>query len=202
MLLLIPFQGVFGQSPTIWDEIYPELRHRNFDYPEKLDEELLAILYKIVREVGGKLHIHSDFRPGSRGNSSGENTVRQVTASKHALGIAVDFRLDDYTHQSRDERLFVYYRKTEMIEELFHKYDIFDEVGFGIYPYSWNPFWHIDVRGAKARWCRNKRKRYVGYEHCKGLIKNEINSLTTTPRILQHRLWGFDKDSEIQPWEI
>ena len=200
MIVLVFGWWVSAESNnSVWDRIYPEVRHRNFNYPEKLDKELLELLYKIVREVGGRLHIHSDFRPvnGGTGNKKGR-VLHKVINSKHAFGIAVDFRLDNYDHLSKEERLYVYYRRTEMMEELFRKYNVFDKVGFGIYPYSKNPFWHIDVRGQKARWCRGRRGNYLGYENCKDKMDVKTAPVRSTLRILQEPLWEFDKDSEIQ----
>ena len=179
----------------IWDEVYPEVRYRNFNYPKKMDAELLRLLYDVVREAGGRLVVHSDYRQKNKKNN------KNIIGSWHHVGKAVDFRLDDYTHLLREERLYVYYQKTQLIEDLLQAHEMHDKIGLGIYPYSVNPFWHIDTRGMKARWCRNEKKIYVGYEHCKKRVKESIKSFKATLRILQSHLWEFGKDSEIQPWE-
>ena len=181
-----PFSGV-------WEDIHPEVRRLHFEHPEKLDEEVLRLLHGIVREVGGRLIVHSDHRQA-------EDEARSVTInSMHTLGKAVDFRLDNYGGLSRLERLEIYYRKTLLIEDFLKKYDIFDRVGLGIYPYTWNPFWHIDTRGRKARWCQNREKSYVGYTSCKKELEREFKDVKPQPtlRILLPRRWGFDRDSEI-----
>ena len=178
VLVLSIVPGMASREPggiTVWDEIYPELRHRNFNYPEKLDEELLRVLYRIVREVGGRLNIHSDYRPERKGVSGNiGQAMSRIVNSQHKFGIAVDFRLDDYTNMSRQERLFVYHQKTQWIEVLLRKYEIYDKVGLGIYPFATNPFWHIDVRGVKARWCRDKNRQYKGYASCKKEMEKEL----------------------------
>ena len=162
---------------TIWDEVYPEVRHRNFNYPEKLNERLLRILHRIVREVGGKLKVHSDYRSPKKNLSKNMlQAMSQVVNSQHRFGLAVDFRLDDYTHLTRRERFAVYYQKTRWIEELLRKYEIYDKVGLGIYPFARNPFWHIDIRGRRARWCRNQRNEYEKYASCKKKMEEEFGS--------------------------
>ena len=192
----------FGNSEnSVWEETYPEIQYEDFKYPEKLDSELIRVLHGIVREVGGGLIVHSDYRPSKRENASKKESATRVINSYHKFGIAIDFRLDTYIDLSKKERLYVYYQKNKLLENFLKKHGLFENVGLGVYPFARKPFWHLDIRGRKARWCRNKRNRYVGYDDCKNMMEKKIALFKSTLRILNARLWAFGKDGKIQHWE-
>ena len=111
----------------------------------------------------GELIVHSDYRP-----SKGKNSIKEkeegtrVVNSYHKIGVAIDFRLDSYVDLSKKERMYVYYQKNQLLESFLQKHDLFEKVGLGVYPFAIKPFWHLDLRGSMARWCRNEKKQYVG----------------------------------------
>ena len=178
LFFLVCFWTVAGETEnpgrTVWDEIYPEIEYGDFRHPDKIKGDLLRIIHGIVREVGGGMIVHSDYRPQSKSTEAA--MLQRAINSHHGFGAAVDFRLDSYANLSREEILDVYYKKTQLIENFLQKHGLADKVGLGIYPFMAEPFWHVDVRDRRGRWCRNKKKRYVGYASCKREMKREIAS--------------------------
>ena len=113
------------------------------DYPTteehvgQVNPSLLILICKIATSYGKELAIHSGKR-----------------ISKHHYGNAVDFRLVGNNYKDRcivySEFLAVY----EHIVNFLRRESLYDYVGLGIYPDQNTPFFHLDLRGNKARWSR------------------------------------------------
>lgn len=108
-----------------------------FNYPDKLEPELLDALDIFRTMVNRRIFNHSDYRPGDSG--------------QHGLGKAVDIHIEGL----------------HVIDQYFlaEKSGLF--TGIGVYPYWNNPGIHLDIRTLSAgqagsRWLRNAAGIYVG----------------------------------------
>ena len=118
---------VTADNPWPYEAISPD----DFTHPDKLQPSILSLINQIVYYwdlPGSEFIVHSDFRHKSR----------------HPLGMAVDFRMSSYRNMSRGERLCRFWTDMGELDRILFLVDIFDEIGWGIYPRSTNPFFHID----------------------------------------------------------
>lgn len=106
-----------------------------FQYPEKMDDELLIYLDMLREEVDKPIIIHSDYRPGDKG--------------QHGLGLAVDIHIKDMNVIDQ----FLCAERTGLFK------------GIGVYPRWNNPGLHLDIRkGKNARWGCWTTNYYVPFD--------------------------------------
>ncbi len=90
--------------------------------------------------------------------------------SQHKLGNAADFHIA--SSLSLPEQ-------SDRLEMILKELQVFNKIGFGLYPNWDSPGFHLDVRGVYARWGRIG-KTYVGYgdalEHAKRQVVEKINA--------------------------
>ena len=133
-----------------------------FDYVENFDESenwgnltkvnplLILTLNYIRKYINTPIHINCVYE------KSGHSAT-----SQHYKGNAVDFYLGSFLK---------FYDQINLMERTLIYLNLDDRVGFGIYPYWNTPGFHLDIRGEKARWGRDSKGEYVGYD----AIKYEI----------------------------
>lgn len=93
-----------------------------------------------------------------------------VSASQHYKGVACDFHFED-----RGEKTS-YYDKINYFYSLLKDLDMVD-VGLGLYPNSNSKYFHLDLRGRKARWgmlyLPNGETEMITYERAYEMAKRE-----------------------------
>ncbi len=127
---------------NIWDVLEHFNKTEKWGNPDKMNPALLVLLDKIREKVGHPIRINCGWEESGH-----------VNKSHHYYGDAVDFAILGVPF-AEAERLLV-----KALQEL----GVDDKVGLGIYPYWNTPGFHLDVRGTKARWGRDKDGKYVSY---------------------------------------
>ena len=127
----------------VWNQLRYFCTDEKWGNHKKINGALLLILDELRHEIGHPFAIHCAY--DTKGHSKN---------SQHYTGNAIDFHivgLDLFT---------AYIKIVEVLKEL----QVNNRVGLGVYP-DWNsPGFHIDLRGTKARWSRNKGD-YVAIEN-------------------------------------
>ena len=133
------------------------LDHREFTRHDKVNPALYAYLCGHIAASGvvDKEYVHhSDWRP---------------ERSWHHGGNALDFRLHRYVGLSRCEKLLIYESDLDSLTKDLESRGFADRVGLGIYPHSYNPFFHLDLGTgkngwpAKRRWSFDAKGKQVSY---------------------------------------
>jgi len=119
--------------------------YENWGDASKVNGTLLLLLQEIRAYVGKSFVIHNAYEKGGHSEKS-----------QHYIGNAVDFHIEGIS----------FLNAIEEIEEAIRFYQVEDHIGLGIYPDWYNPGFHLDVRGTKARWGR-VGSTYVSYENAK-----------------------------------
>ncbi len=117
-----------------------------FERPKEVNPALLSTVCFFLELHNRPYFHHSDFRK-----------------SQHHFGNAIDGRFTDYSNMSRREILITFLDDIVLIQKFLSDFGLIDKVGLGIYPQSQNPFFHLDLRGTKARWGR-LNGQYVGFD--------------------------------------
>ena len=114
------------------------VREKWGDYSQ-MNPALLVLLQRLRTDMKAPFNIHCGYEV--TGHSS---------ESQHYLGNAVDFTigLDDFV------------KTYSILNALLIGYGVAYKVGFGVYPFWNTPGFHLDVRGSKARWSRDREGRY------------------------------------------
>ena len=131
----------------IWTRInrYFSLQEK-WGEPQKISGMLLMILYDLRFYSGWPIIIHC--------GTQGEHCKK----SYHYKGLAVDF------HFKTPNGSVTYHNQVKYLLEYLEDMQLADFVGLGSYPHWNSPGFHLDVRGHKARWKRNKKGEYVEWD--------------------------------------
>lgn len=124
----------------VWEQLQYFTRTENWGDADKMNHDLLLLLDTIRDILGKPISINCGYE-----------TSGHAKKSQHALGNAVDFVVRGMSMQEAYDTII------EALDEL----DMNDKVGLGVYMHWNTPGFHIDVRGKKARWSRNKAGKYV-----------------------------------------
>jgi len=131
---------------SIFDNIKHFNERENWGDTEKLNPLLLLVMDMIAEKINVPVIIHNGY--SKKGHSE---------KSQHYLGNACDFHFD-----SDVEFLYHYTNLVSILDTTrIGKVKLADIVGLGVYPHWNNKGFHLDVRGYKARWMRDKNNNYV-----------------------------------------
>jgi len=135
---------------NIWDTVYPYFDStENWGDISRINPLLPFVLCRIREQVQWSFHVNNAY--ATHGHSE---------KSQHYQGNAVDGYFQGIAMQIA---------VVEM-ELALKKLGIENKVGLGIYIDWNNPGFHLDIRGHKARWGRNKSGVYVAYDE----VRKEI----------------------------
>lgn len=155
-----PLQGHDIDWKKINYQIFnPYLNLDTFRGPNSINPALLMPIYICVKKHNFKFSRHSDIR----------------FKSYHHGGGACDFNLaGDYEGLDKQERLLQFKKDLKKLRECLQDLGLMEIVGLGIYPQSYRPFFHLDIRGEKGRWGRINGN-YVTYEIAYVWLMDQIN---------------------------
>ena len=143
----------------IWDIIKHFTLAENWGQASGMNGMLVLLMDAIRERWGEPVVIHCGIEIDGHAKDS-----------QHKLGNAVDFHV---------QSSLPFPAQCSRLESILKDLQVFNKVGLGIYPGWNNPGFHLDVRGAYARWGRIDTKKpggkidrqYVGYgdalEHAK-----------------------------------
>jgi len=130
----------------IWKHLKHFTPDENWGDPDKINGLLLLLLDALRDRWSAPFSVHCAY------DLSGH-----LDKSEHYLGNAVDFHIDDGES---------FALQISVMEHFLEGLQVAGHCGLGIYP-GWNkPGFHLDVRGAKARWGRIGED-YVGFDEAK-----------------------------------
>jgi len=128
----------------IWDKLRYFNESENWGDAKKINGALLLVADELRHNIDRPIIILNAYSVDGHSDKS-----------QHYTGNAIDFRISGMP-------FFDAYRKTiEILKGL----QILDRVGFGVYPDT--KFFHLDLRGEKARWSRIDGE-YLGIEKAFG----------------------------------
>jgi hypothetical protein len=136
----------------IWHHIKHFTKNENWGDPDRVNGLLLLLLDALRSKWGAPFIIHCACEQS--GHSAG---------GQHPLGNAVDFHIEDGEPCAL---------QIGVMEHFIKGLNVADRVGLGIYPDWRNPGFHLDVRGAKARWGRIGDE-YVSFAEAKAYARDE-----------------------------
>lgn len=118
----------------------------NWGDPEKINPFLLLVMDIIAEEFQKPVIIHNGY--SKKGHAKD---------SQHYKGNACDFHIktDESFKEVYDKLTFI------LLDNALGKNRLSNLVGLGVYPYWNNKGFHLDVRGCRARWMRDKKGNYV-----------------------------------------
>lgn len=129
---------------SIWKQLNHLKKTDKWGNPDKMDGFLLWLLDKIEGMSGKKAIIHCGYEEDGHANSSYH--------SRDGKGRAVDFHLEGLATRKQ------IYTAWMIVDSILTDLQVADEVGLGVY-LDWREGtlgFHIDTRGEKMRWIRNK----------------------------------------------
>ena len=127
----------------IWRLLDNFTEKENWGVPEKMNPVLLLLLDKLRDKVGHVFRINCGY-----------SAERHASKSQHYLGNAVDFVIVGVP----------FVQASRLLQDALLELGVADEVGLGCYPFWNTPGFHIDIRGERARWGRNAKGEYIGYD--------------------------------------
>ncbi len=133
----------------IWDYIKGFSREEKWGEPDKMNGLtllLLSAVRKSIRELDPNAYIVIHAGYATKGHTSN---------SQHYHGNAVDFHI---------VTVIPYDIQVGYVLNILKELQVFDKVGFGIYPDWRSPGFHIDCRGELARWGYIGDTIYFGLE--------------------------------------
>ena len=114
--------------------------------PKKMNPFLLLVMDIIAEEFQKPVIIHCGYSEDGHAEKS-----------QHYKGNACDFHIDtDEPFKDVYNKLINILVNTELGDN-----ELDDLVGLGVYPHWNNKGFHLDVRGCRARWMRDKNNNYV-----------------------------------------
>ena len=143
----------------------------DFNFPDKINPALLELICSAFRFVQDgrpltfwKIQIHSDYRG---------------LLSQHNTGNAIDFHLSSYAKRTECQSLKIFMEDYLLLQEVLRASGAWGIIGFGIYPNQKNPFFHVDIRGKRARWARLTPSggNYVAIENGIRWIRERVDEL-------------------------
>lgn len=135
-----------------WTKI-KHFKPSEFNYPDKMESDIIYLLDFLREHVGYPFVLHSDWRPLKPGAKK---------QSRHCFGEAVDgdFRGIPYRLAANEIVNIVENYTVDMVRMMHPEFMpgvdgdkiIGDLIGLGIYPHWNRPGIHLDTRGYMARW--------------------------------------------------
>lgn len=161
-LKLLILVGVFYCQPS--HAIPYEFYHCFGDYegwtaPEKVEYRLKRLICDFLEEHPEFTFVHhSDWRAKGALVDYPENFV---AVSQHTTGRALDFRLDPYDGFNRNEKLTFHWNGKEYFMDWMKRKGR-TCLGFGYYPDTGHPFYHVDTYGCDPGEKRGRRWAVIG----------------------------------------
>ena len=137
---------------------------KEFNDPKKINPSLLSTVCFFLTLTNRTYYNHSDYRP---------------LRSEHHSGNALDFRVHSYKGMNQKERLVQYLEDIEDLQSFLDLTGLTNKIGWGIYPKTNNPFFHLDLRGKRARWSEINGKEVsfeLGFKYIKSQITDKADN--------------------------
>jgi len=138
----------------IWKRLEHFTPLEKWGEPNKMSGLLLLLMDAIADEMGHHVIVHCGYELGGHSKNG-----------QHDDGTAADFHFKEAGP---------YFNQICELERILEDLQVADRVGLGIYPDWNNPGFHLDVRGARARWGR-VGNTYVTYAHAKDYAESKMH---------------------------